>query len=302
MIKFDRTRYLPSFLHTAEALSFSQAARTMGVTPAAVSKAVKALESQLNCRLFHRSTHSLALTEEGERFYQQIKPIDQALTNTFESMQAMHSTPQGTLRVTAPVELGHNYLLPLLPDFNQAFPQIKVDLNFDDRPIDLVKEGYDIGIGNRAGDDSLLIARKLFDINIILVASPAFISQFGPFTDPEMIGNVPCIGYRRDRRADTASWRVNMDDGQTKFVTPSNTVITVNTVQALCELASLGLGIAPVATWSAKPYIERGKLVQVLPQVYTSLAPARVYYTSREHQPAKVRAFVDFVTQQLRVS
>ncbi|WP_158583917.1 LysR family transcriptional regulator [Salinibius halmophilus] len=301
MIQFDHTKYLPSFLHTAEALSFSQAARTMGVTPAAVSKAVKALEGQLNCRLFHRSTHSLALTEEGERFYQEIKPIAQAMANTFESIQAMNSTARGTLRVTAPVELGHNYLLPLLPSFNLAYPDIKLELNFDDRPIDLVKEGYDIGIGNRAGDDSLLIARKLFDINIILVASPSFVKQYGPFNEPEALGDVPCIGYQRDSRCDPAPWRVNVPDGETKFVKPDNTVVIVNTVQALCELASLGVGIAPVATWSAQRYIDRGDLIQVLPQVFTSLAPARIYYTSREHQPAKVRAFVDFITEQLRV-
>lgn len=294
----ELAKYLPAFLHTASALSFSQAAREMGITPAAVSKAVKNLEDSLQVRLFHRSTHSLALTEDGEHFFHKVAPIAQSLTNTFEGMQSLSESPQGTLRVTAPVELGHDFVLPLLPAFYAQYPNIRLELNFDDRPIDLVREGFDVGIGNRAGDDSLLIAKKLFDIKIILVASPSFIDQHNIAEQVSELGDMPCIGYQQAARKTVAPWQLQDEHGQTHYFEP-NTVMTVNSVQALCELAALGVGIAPVATWAAQKYLDRGELVQVLPQVTTMLAPARIYYTSREHQPAKVRAFVEFISSQL---
>lgn len=297
----ELAKYLPAFLHTAAALSFSQAARNMGVTPAAVSKAVRNLESALSVRLFHRSTHSLALTDDGERFYAQVAPIAQSLTDSFTSMHSLSQAPQGTLRVTAPVELGHDFVLPLIPSFHNSYPSIRLQLNLDDRPIDLVKEGFDVGIGNRAGKDSLLIAKKLFDIKIILVASPGFIANHNIPNNISSLGDLPCIGYQPGSRKNIAPWQLQDSSGQTHYFEP-NTVITVNTVQALCELAALGVGIAPVATWAADKHIKAGRLIQVIPQVTTMLAPARIYYTSRENQPAKVRAFIDFITQHLKAS
>lgn len=288
-------RYLPAFIHTAQTLSFSSAARELGVTPAAVSKAVRNLETQLHARLFHRTTHALTLTDDGERLFSQVGPVAETLENTFASIQNVGHLPQGKLKVTAPNEFGHIFILPLVQPFLQAYPDIELELHLDDRVVDMVQEGYDVGIGNRISEDSSLIARRLTDIEVILVASPSYIARYGMPDEVKAFGERPYVAYKRSSSHQPAAWRYIDEAGETQLFSPSNRVAAVNTLEGLRRLALDGVGVAPISTWTAREELASGRLQQVLPQATTQLAPARIYYASKENLPAKVRVFIDFV-------
>lgn len=301
MDNLELTKYLPAFLKTASALSFSQAARELEVTPAAVSKSVKALESHLGVRLFHRTTHALSLTEDGEAFYRSACPAAHQLNLLFENTRNLNTVAKGRLKVTVPNGFGKRYILPLMAKFLQQYPEIEVDLHLDDRAVDLVEEGFDVAMGNRVSEDANIVARKLSNVRVSCVASPALLEKYGTPASAEEIGDIPCVLFRSATTHKVVQWHLVNSEGELQVFEPANPVITVNNVESLCELASYGVGLSLVATWQAKDYIQAGKLVEILPEFNFDLPPLRIYYASRENLPAKVRVFIDFIVEHLQV-
>ncbi|MCE2573348.1 LysR family transcriptional regulator [Motilimonas eburnea] len=297
MHQLDLAKYLPAFLKAASTLSFSKAARELDVTPAAISKAVKNLEEKLGVRLFHRTTHALSLTEDGESFYRAACPTAFQLYQLFESTRNLKTAPQGKLKVSVPEGYGKKYILPLVQPFLQLYPEIELDLHLDDRAVDLVSEGYDVAIGNRIGNDVNIVARKLTDMQITCVASPEFLAQYGQPKSVADLAQLPCIRYRSATSQRLFPWRFINQQGDTEFFEPRKTAVIVNNVEALCELASHGVGITLVATWQAEAYIKQGRLVALLPECTVKLPPAQIYYASRANQPAKVRVFIDYIVE-----
>ncbi len=301
MDNLELTKYLPAFLKTASALSFSQAARELEVTPAAVSKSVKALESHLGVRLFHRTTHALSLTEDGEAFYRSACPAAHQLNLLFENTRNLKTTAKGRLKVTVPEGFGKHYILPLVGKFIEQYPEIELDLHLDDRAVDLVEEGFDVAMGNRIADDVNIVARKLSNVRVSCVASPSLLEKYGTPTSAEEIGDTPCVLFRSATTSKVLKWHFVNSDGELQVFEPTNPVVTVNNVESLSELAAHGVGISLVATWQANEYIKAGKLVSILPEFNVELPPLRIYYASRDNLPAKVRAFIDFIVEHLQV-
>ncbi|KOO08817.1 LysR family transcriptional regulator [Vibrio hepatarius] len=301
MDNLELTKYLPAFLKTASALSFSQAARELELTPAAVSKSVKALESHLGVRLFHRTTHALSLTEDGEAFYRSACPAAHQLNLLFENTRNLKTTAKGRLKVTVPEGFGKHYILPLVGKFIEQYPEIELDLHLGDRAVDLVEEGFDVAMGNRIADDVNIVARKLTNVKISCVASPSLLEKYGTPTSAEEIGDIPCVLFRSATTSKIMKWHFVNADGELQLYEPANPVVTVNNVESLCELAAHGVGISLVATWQANEYIKAGKLVSILPEFNVELPPLRIYYASRDNLPAKVRAFIDFIVEHLQV-
>ncbi len=297
MSSLELAKYLPAFLQTAKTLSFSQAARNLEVTPAAVSKSVKVLETKLGIRLFHRTTHALTLTEDGESFYRSAGPAACQLNQLFENTQNLKTTPRGKLKVSVPDGFGKRFILPLMKSFLARYPNIELDLHLDDRRVDLVQEGYDIAIGNRVTDDANIVSRNLTPLNLICVASPTFVERYGLPNSVKDLGNRPCIRYRPASTQKLMPWRYKNAQGEIESFEPENSVINVNNIEALCELASYDVGATIVATWHADSYMADGRLVEILPECAIELQPIRIYYASRENQPAKVRAFIDFLIE-----
>ena len=163
------------FLKTAELESFSAASRQLRLTPAAVSKSVAELEKVLGLRLFHRSTRALSLTEDGKSLLreitQPIAKIDEALNRS----KSAESKPFGTLKINAPESFGKRFILPLIPAFSSAYPDIEIDMAMQDKRINPIDEGFDVSIGNLANVDSGLIARDLCKLQLITVAAPAYL-------------------------------------------------------------------------------------------------------------------------------
>ena len=178
---------LESFVRSAEGGSFSEAGRRLGLTAAAVSRNVAMLERNLGVRLFQRSTRKLTLTEIGERFLVSIDGNLDALQVAIAEATAQKSEPAGVLKVSMPPSIGVAHILPLLPAFLAKYPRIRPEWHFENRPVDLIAEGYDAAIGGAFDLAPGLTARTLAPVHIVAVASPAYMSSRKPPTDPSQL-------------------------------------------------------------------------------------------------------------------
>ncbi|MCG7496494.1 LysR family transcriptional regulator [Vibrio sp. Of7-15] len=300
-MNIELTKYLPAFIHAAQALNFSAAARNLSVTPAAVSKNIKSLEKELGVRLFHRTTHSLTLTDDGERFFHKVNPIVQQLENVITCSQSLADQPKGKLRVSLPYGFGRLYIIPLVKGFRKLYPDVELDLSFEDRVVDLVEEGIDVAVGNRIDPDSSIVARQLCPLRLIAIASPEFIDKYGQPATPSELSQFECINYRSPTSRRLFPWRFTDTNGENITFETANTVVSVSSVELLCELAVQGAGISMAGTWLAKKYFDEGTLVPVLEKYSAEGPPIMIYYASRQNLPSKVRVFIDYVIENIEV-
>lgn len=300
-MNIELTKYLPAFIHAAQALNFSAAARNLSVTPAAVSKNIKALEKELGVRLFHRTTHSLTLTDDGERFFHKVNPIVQQLESVISCSQSLADKPKGKLRVSLPYGFGRLYIMPLIKGFRKKYPDIELDLSFEDRVVDLVEEGIDVAVGNRIDPDSSIVARQLCPLRLIAIASPEYIEKHGQPNTPNELNQFECINYRSPTSRRLLAWTFTDTNGESITIDTTNAVVSVSSVELLCELATEGVGISMAGTWLAKQYFESGQLVPILEEYSAEGPPIMIYYASRQNLPSKVRVFIDYVVDNIEV-
>jgi DNA-binding transcriptional LysR family regulator len=285
---------LESFVRTAEGGSFSEAARRLGLTAAAVSRNVAMLERNLGVRLFHRSTRKLTLTEAGERFLVSINGSLDALQGAIAEAAAHGSEPVGVLKVSLPPTFGVMHVLPLLPLFLAKYPRIKPEWHFENRPVDLIAETYDAAIGGAFDLGPGLVARTLAPVHIIAVASPAYMSGRSLPADPAGLAAYNGIVMRSLHTGRIRHWMLRNVDGVEMGATLTETIV-VNDPAAVREAASLGLGVALIARFDVLRELERGDLIRLLPDWYADAGVVSLYYASRTLISAKTRVFVDFV-------
>ncbi len=290
---------LECFVRSAEASSFSAAARRLALTPAAVSRNVAILERNLGVRLFHRSTRKLALTEAGERFLHDIDGNLDGLQAAIAAVATDTGEPAGVLRVSASLAFGVDYILPLLPAFMERYPRVQPDWQFDNRQVDLVAEGWDAAIGGGIELAPGLVSRALAPAHIIAVASPAYLQGKAPLSDPSGLAALDGIVMRSVR---TGRVRHCMMRNAAGFEIPATPIekIIVNDPAAMCRAALLGLGVTLIAVPDVLPELERGTLVRLMPQWYADAGSISLYFASRALLPAKTRAFVDFIAEAFR--
>nr|WP_082708810.1 LysR family transcriptional regulator [Marinobacterium profundum] len=271
--------------------NFSSAARQLGISAAAVSKAIAQLEKNLGLRLFHRTTHSLTLTQDGQKLAERVMPLldelEQQLTLSTDTQQAAC----GRLKVNLPGSFGRRLILPLLPAFQQRYPDIELDLHFDDRIRDLVGEGFDIGIGNGVHEDSQLIARPLPPQSWVTVASQDYLAAHPVPLHPNALAQHRCIGYRSPTSGRIQPWSYRVA-GKSAKVMPCGGP-TVTTVEATLDAARLGMGIALLGLWHAAADIRSGILVPLLDSFAPPPVPIWIYYSSRNYLPARTRLLID---------
>lgn len=290
---------IEAFVRSAETGSFSAAARRLGVTPAAISKNVAKLEGRLGVRLFQRSTRSLALTEPGERFLREAASGLERLQDAMSNLSNTRSEPSGRLRVSMPVAFGREYVLPLLPAFTARYPAIDVDFQLDNRQVDLVGEGYDAAIGGSLELGAGIISRELARAHIIAAASPAYLTAHGTPKHPADLAGHRGVVLRSALTGRMRSWPLRNATGEEVTVDLRPRVV-FDDMEAIIVGASLGLGVGLVALALAKPALERGELVRVLPKWHADAGALSIYYASHKLLPAKTRAFVDHVVEQFR--
>ncbi|MCK1392071.1 LysR family transcriptional regulator [Bradyrhizobium sp. 1] len=290
---------LESFLRSAECGSFSEAARRLSVTPAAVSRNVAMLERNLGVRLFHRSTRKLTLTEAGETFCAAIADNLQGLQAAIAAISAGSNEPAGLLKVSLPPTFGAAHILPLLPGFLALYPRIRAEWHFENRQVDLVGEGYDAAIGGGFELPPGVVSRTLAPAHIVAVASPAYMSGRKFPNSPDELSALDGIVMRSLQTGRTRHWSMRDLSGREVLASLSE-VIVLNDPAAMREAALLGLGVAMLATTDILPALENGSLLRLVPRWYCDAGAISIYHASRKLVPAKTRAFVDWVTDAFR--
>lgn len=293
----ETSHSLVTFAHIMRCGSLSAAARQMGIGRAAVSKQLRALESKMGVRLIQRSTRHLALTEIGEQVLRQAHIVEQAL-GAVDAISSEHqSTVSGTLKVSCTSALGRTHLLPRLPNFLQQFPEVSVNLQLEDRFVDLITEQVDVSIRVGFLSDSSLIARQLGQFHWQLCASPDYLAKAGTPDKPADLMDHNCLYYRN---ADSSMnrWGFIDEEGKEEYVTVDGR-LTINDANALVDAAINGAGILHIDN-GLLDALKTGELVKVLPN-YRTLPGLPVYavYPARDFLPAKTKAFVDFLVEAL---
>lgn len=285
-------RLLPTFVLVANELSFSAAARRLSVTPAAVSKTIRALEEELGTTLFHRSTRALTMTDDAEGLLRSVEPLLAEMDDALTHASKRESRPRGLLRVTLPETFGRLYVVPLLAEFCERYPEVELDLLFDDTSRDLVRDRIDVAIGLRTAPKPGLIGRRLCKSRLFTLASPGFLERHGTPSHPRDLARLPCLGFRQSS-GQRLAWRY--EDGDEEVVIRPPLAVTASSLEALCELAAHDYGIT-LSGWMALPYLRDRRLEVILEPYERELPPIMIYHRTPENMSPRARAFIDHVT------
>ena len=296
----DLHKHWPGFIaavRTAEAGSFSEAARRLALTPAAVGKSVAQLEARLGVRLFNRTTRRLSLTAEGEGVVERARAALQALGEA-GAVPRSDGSLQGLVRISCGVGFGRRHVLPVVAELLSSHARLQIELNLTDSAVDLVQEGFAIGIRGGVAPPQGMVARRLGLVPMRLVASPRYLSKQGTPGDWSELAQHRLIGVRfASGRLDAWCFR---SGGQVHALAASPQLL-VSAPEAAADAALLHQGIAQVALHHAWEAIERGSLkTLLLPQHVSSPVPLAIFYPHREGLAPRVRAVVDHLLLRLR--
>ncbi len=284
---------LTAFARAAASGSYTSAARLIGISPSAVSKAVQRLERQLGVRLFNRTTRSLSLTAEGQELFERCQRLLQEVEDIEATVALARSEPAGRVVLAAPLALGRIIIAPALARFRAEYPKVEPELRLADRFVDLVDEGIDLAvrIGNLA--DSRLVARRLTSHRNVVCAAPLYLARKGAPERPDDLFEHDCIGFRLATTGRMFRWPLLLDGKRVELAPPARLI--VDDGEAMAAVAVEGAGIALLATYIAAPFIRAGTLVPLLPDFAVEHAPVTlVLPESRRLNPA-VRALIDLL-------
>lgn len=290
---------LISFVRSAELGSFSEAARRLALTPAAVSRNVAMLERNLGVRLFHRSTRRLTLTEAGEAFRGAISGSLEDIQAAIAGIASDSGEPAGVLKVSMAPTFGVMHILPMLPGFLARYPRIRPEWHFENRPVDIVAEGYDAAIGGGFELSPGIVARTLAPAHIVAVASPAYMAGRVAPSDPAELAAFDGIVMRSLQSGRIRHWTMR-DAAGTECAATQSEAMVVNDPTAMRQAARLGLGVALLAMPDVLPDLESGALVRLVPRWYADAGAISVYYASRTLLPDKTRAFIDWLAEAFK--
>ncbi|AWN53579.1 LysR family transcriptional regulator [Methylobacterium sp. 17Sr1-1] len=284
----DRLTGMQIFVRVAATGSLSAAARVLGLSQSGVTKHVAALEDRLGARLLHRTTRRLTLTEAGRHYLEACERILAEIDEAEAAAGAETAEPRGTLRLNVPVSFGVLHVAPALAAFGQAHPSLTVELGLNDRPVDLIEEGWDLALRIGHLRDSSLVARSLAPCRMQVCAAPSYLAAHGRPRRPEDLGGHNCLGYTL---ASSDGWRF---ESGTVAVSGS---LRASNGAALVAAAAAGLGVIYQPTFLVAEALRRGSLVALGLGAIPSL-PIHAVMPSRRRPPAKVRALVEFVARR----
>lgn len=284
-----------TFARVAELESFSAAARELKLSKSAVSKQISRLEDRLGLRLLNRTTRRLSLTEAGLTFYQGCRQVARAAEAAEQAVNRLAEAPRGSLRVNAPMSFGMRHVAPALSDLLARYPEMSIDLDLNDRIVDLVDEGYDVAIRIGRLEDSSLIARRLAPSRRLLCAAPGYLEVHGRPRHPQDLSEHNCLLYSYQNQG--SQWRFRGADGVKQVKVEGR--LRANNGEVLLEAALAGFGLTFMPTFLCGDAVRRGRLVSLLPAWRDSEEAAvhAVFPTSRNLVP-KVRVFVDYLARR----
>jgi DNA-binding transcriptional LysR family regulator len=284
------------FVKVADLGSFARTAGAMGISTAVVTRHVADLEERLGTRLLNRTTRSQSLTESGRVYLERVRPILDDLEGVEQMVVARNHEPVGTLRIVAPVVFGLHNFAPVLQSYAQRYPNVVPDVTLVDRHVDLVEEGFDVGVLiARQMRSASIVTRRLTTGHMTVCATPAYLARHGAPSRPEQLQDHPSLSlpseYGGDERVFTAL------DGKSEVrVRPVNAIVANNT-EMLRQFALLGMGIAILPSYLINGDLESGRLMRLLGDYRLPQVEVTIAYPSRHHLPAKVRTFIDHLVE-----
>jgi DNA-binding transcriptional LysR family regulator len=274
--------------------SFAEAARRLGVTRSAISKAITQLEQELGVRLLDRTTRRVTPTEAGLAYYERCLAILAQISETEAQVSRLHDEPKGVLKVNGPMSFGTLYLGSAIADFMDRYRDLKVELTLSDRMIDPLEEGVDVTVRIGAMVDSSLIARRISTARVLLVASPEYLARNGmPKTPADLVGH-KCLHYGHS----TTVPRWPLTDNGTSITVPVAACLSSNNGDTLRDAAVKGIGIARQPSFIVGSDIAAGRLVVVLPDFPPQDVTIHALYAPNRFLAAKSRVFIDFLVER----
>ena len=289
---------ISSFVRVVEARSFRAAAAQLGMTPSGVSRAVSRLEEQIGVRLLFRSTRALNLTDDGESFYHRCKDLLADLDEAVDALGYARTKPRGKLRVAMNVSVGRAGLIPNLADFEERYPDIRLELSMSERNIGLIEEGIDCAIRMGELEDSNLVARKLGYFSNVLCASPGYLARHGTPTCLDDLKRHQCINYVYPTNGRAYQWQFDSPDGPVALDIDAH--LLINDGESVIQAAIAGLGIIQMPHWLAAGPIGHGKLQVIMEDTISTGSPVWIVYPQKKHLSARVHAFIDWVQELFR--
>ena len=287
----DKLNAISVFCKVIETQSFTQAANQQNISVAMASKLVSQLEEHLKTRLLQRTTRKIVPTEAGMLYYQRCQAILLDLSEADSSISNMATSLQGNLLISVPRDFGLLYISPNLPKFIELHPNLHVEIEFEDKRVDLVTEGYDLALRIGYMQDSSLVARKISSSPMHFVASPSYLEARGtPFT-PDDLEYHQGLLYKSS--LNQVHWQSTKANQIQRYKIQSKVVS--NNGMALLEMTKAGLGISNSPSFFVKEALASGELVEILSEYKQKPLDIYVVYPNRRHLPAKVRAFIEFL-------
>jgi len=287
------------FVRVAELASFTQAAASLGMPKASVSAAVQQLEAGLGTRLLSRTTRRVGLTQDGAVYYERCRDLLADLEELQTLFRTSHAQLRGRLRVDLPVGLARHAVMPQLPAFLQAHPQLAIEISTTDRRVDLVREGFDcvVRVGSLA--DSSLVGRTVGRYRQANCVSPAYLAAHGLPQGLEDLATHHLVHYAPTLGTRPVGFEYLAADGEVRFVDMPGAV-TVNNSDAYTSACLAGLGLIQAPEVALRPLLAAGQLVEVLPQFQAAPLPVSLVYPHRRHVPRRVQVFMAWVEEVLR--
>ncbi|PTU63919.1 LysR family transcriptional regulator [Chromobacterium sp. Panama] len=289
---------LHAFRLIAQHGSFTRAAAQQEVTPSALSQTLRQLEAQLGVRLLNRTTRKVGLTEAGQALLARIRPLLEQLDGALEDTRQWQGQLSGTLKLTLPHTAAALLLYPLLAGFMRAHPQLKLELDVNNQLVDIVERGLDAGLrfGESLQQDMQAVAVSA-PLRFCVAASPAYLRTRGVPAHPAMLRQHDCLRYRFASSGQVYRWQF-VDAGR-PFEVAVQGPLTANDTAAALHVALGGLGLAYLPQAMAEPHLADGGLIAVLEEWMPPAEAFYLYYPHHLHQPAKLRAFIDYLRQAM---
>lgn len=293
----DRLRGVGVFVEAVEAGSFALAAERMRLTRSAVGKSIAKLEQRLGVRLFHRTTRSQSLTEEGQAYYERCVRALAELDTGASELGSGKSEPRGRLRVTVPVLFGRYCVAPVFLELGRRYPRLKIEMSFSDHVVDLVEEGYDLAVrvGNPP-DSSTLAARRLGIQSMVICAAPSYLSEHGKPTGANELSGHVGIAYGRSGRIEP--WL--MSDGTGGIIKPQvDTRLVFDDLRAIADAAVAGMGLAWIPCWLMTRHARAGELEVVMGCDSVLATEIHALWPQSHYLPSKTRAAIDALVAEV---
>jgi DNA-binding transcriptional LysR family regulator len=282
------------FVHVADARSFVAAGRLLGISASGIGKSITRLEQNLGVRMFHRSTRSVTLTAEGSTFLEHARRIRDEFDAAEAELTQTSSEVRGRLRIGFPL-IGEPFL-EVLTAFQQQYPEVELDLEFDNRKVDVIEEGFDAVVRSGSAEDSQLSSRLVGSFRMLVVGAPSYFERHGTPFHPSDLAQHACIQFRMPNTGKLQIWQLRRADGEPEYRLPTR--MTCNSNEARLRFALAGAGIAYMSDYSVQQAMANGALVSVLEEYATEKNVFRLLWPSGKHITPKLRAFIDFLSKR----